>query len=46
MKKKKSNDYINGFKHGVAWALMMAKVNLEQINLDCKKAIKSLREGR
>lgn len=46
MKEKKSRDYIKGFKHGVAWALMMARVNLEQINLDCKKAVKSLRKGR
>lgn len=42
----KSKDYINGFKHGVKWALLMSKVKLMMVQLDSKEAIKSLKEGR
>lgn len=51
--KSKSKDYINGFKHGVNWALAMAKCevnkfsgSLDNILIDSKEAIKSLKEGR
>ena len=61
----KSKDYIKGFKHGVKWALVMAKcevnkfdgliaqgeiasleIALNNIQVDSKKAVKSLKEGR
>jgi len=44
----KSKDYLKGFKHGVRWTLLMAKVepNLEEIRQHSKKAVKSLKEGR
>jgi hypothetical protein len=62
---KRNKDYIKGFKHGVYWALAMAKaeinkrvglinqgeigsleISLENIKVDCKVAIKSLKQGR
>jgi hypothetical protein len=63
--KTKSKDYINGFKHGVKWALLMAKcevikfdgsiaqgelasfeISLDNILVDSKEAVKSLKAGR
>lgn len=63
--KSKSEDYIKGFKHGVKWALIMAKceinkydgmiaqgeiasyeISLDNILVDSKEAVKSLRKGR
>jgi hypothetical protein len=64
-KPKISKEYIKGFKHGVNWALIMAKcevnkhsgsigqgelgsleIGLENIFVDSKEAIKSLKKGR
>jgi hypothetical protein len=49
----KSKDYIRGFRHGVAWAIAMAKceiasleISLENIRTESKEAIKSLKQGR
>jgi len=63
--KGKSKEYIQGFKHGVRWALVMAKcevnkfdgmiaqgelasleISLDNIIIDSKEAVKSLKAGR
>lgn len=44
---KRNKQYIEGFKHGVNWALIMVKVNIEDIRYNnFKKVLKSLKEGR
>lgn len=42
----KSKEYINGFRHGIAWARVYFVTLDRQLWLDSKKAIKSLKKGR
>jgi hypothetical protein len=63
--KGKSKEYIQGFNHGVRWALVIAKcevnkfegmiaqgelaslvISLDNIIVDSKEAVKSLKKGR
>lgn len=51
MVKTKSKDYIQGFRHGVKWALIYNRISISDKNYEqtldaVKEAVKSLKEGR